>query len=178
MMTDFTCEEKHVLEGHIGQEIPSEIAAPQAIALKLKFYRTLPPHSLPGKGSPLWCAMRKLHNVCSYDRCLHRSVHDLFWTVVNLGGSWISLDDPMNKDIGFSRNDGSQRQAIYICRYKETVYRWNVPDWFRQKMNCFSTRPEIAHLLSVGDHCLEFDEKEVPWIVKHYVRSRLARNSA
>jgi hypothetical protein len=168
---DLTREElvalgKHLDRGPLWTMSP-RITVKHAIALKLEFHRALPPYELPELESPLWYAMMKIKKVSSWG-FWHRSAHDMFWSMVNLGGSWISLDDPVNKDIGFAREDGSMRQAIYLCRYKETMHEWGMPEEFRRKMASFKTRPEVARILSSGDHCLEFDEDSVPWIVHRW----------
>jgi hypothetical protein len=112
----------------------------------------------------------------------HRNVHDMFFTMVQLGGPWISLDDRVANEIGFAREDGSLRQAIHLPLAKETwgmarspegrwVQReWDVPDWFRRKMRTPKGREEVARILSSGDHCLEFPyASDVPPIVHRYI---------
>jgi len=182
---DLTREELFALGEHLGRgplwTMSPRVTVGQAIAFRLEFRRALPPHTMPELGSPLWYAMMKVNRLSGIGCVHHRNVHDLMFTMGQLGGSWISLDDPVEKDLGFAREDGSLRQAVYLTRYKETwaMYRhretgyfvqreWDVPAGFRKLMGTPSGRVEVARILSSGDHCLEFPF-EVPPVVQRYI---------
>lgn len=184
---DLTREElvalgKHLDRGPLWTMSP-RITVKQAIALKLEFHRALPPHTLPELDTPLWNAMMKIGKASEAGgQAGHRNVHDMVFTMVQLGGPWVSMDDPIDKSLGFAREDGSTRQSVYLTHVKETwgmardadgrwVQReWEVPEWLREGMRTPKGREEVARILSSGDHGLEFPyEEDVPPIVFRYI---------
>jgi len=185
---DLTCEENDALVEHLGMFprslFPRRITVRQAILLKKEFHRALPPHTLPELDSPLWYAMMKIKRVSEAGCAHHRNVHDMVFTVTRLGGSWIALNDPVGRDLGFAREDGSCRQAIYLCRAHEKwrlrrgvetgafiSEEWDVPGWFREKFWTPSGREDLARILSSGDHCLEFHEGDVYPLLARYIEN-------
>lgn len=184
---DLSREELYALGKHLDRgplwTMSPRITVRQAIALKKEFRRALPPYERPELDSPLWYAMMKIHRVSEAGgQAGHRNVHDMFFTMVSLGGSWISLDDPVDKSLGFAREDGSTRQYVYLTHVKESwgmardeegrwlQREWDAPRWLREGMRTPAGRQEVARVLSSGDHCLEFQyADDVPPVVHRYI---------
>lgn len=178
---DLSREQNDTLVDHLGlfpgSLYPRCITVRQAILLKREFRLRLPPYELPELGSPLWYAMMNIERVSEAGGQLgHRNVHDMFFTMVSLGGSWVSMDDPVAKSLGFARWDGSRRQSVRMTSYKEAWGRtekepsreWGAPRWLRQRMKTPEGREEVARILTSGDHCLEFPHEVHP-VVRQYI---------
>jgi len=183
---DLTRDELVALGKHLGRgplwTMSPRITVRQAIALKLEFHRALPPHTYPELNTPLRYAMGKIGRASQLGgQAGHGNVHDMFFTMASLGGSWISMDDPIDKSLGFSREDGSTRQYVYLTHVKETwgmkrvggrwmQREWEVPRGFRDLMRTPTGREEVARILSSGDHCLEFPYvSDMPPILHRYI---------
>lgn len=185
---DLSKEEREALRRHLGRSLmwslPARITVRHALSLKLEFRRALPPHELPELETPLWYAMMKINRVSETGCVHHRNVHDMMYTMVQLGGLWLEMPDPVERSLGFSREDGSCRQAVYLCRAKEAwrtrrgvetgtydLVEWDVPDDFRKKFWTPDGRDEIARILSTGDHSLKFHEEDVYPVLARYIEN-------
>ena len=185
---DLSREEREALRVHLGHgpmwNFPTRCTVWHALKLKVRFRQALPPHELPELDTPLWHAMMKIKRVAEVGRVHHRNVHDMMYTMSRLGGKWIALPDPVERSLGFAREDGSCCQAIYLYWAKEAwrmrrgvetgtydLVEWDVPEDFRRKFRTPAGRDEIARILSTGDHCLEFHEEDVYPLLARYIEN-------
>lgn len=178
---DFTFDELRAVTGLVGVP-PTRVTTREAIKLKLDVNRAMGPSCRPPRGSGLELAWGKLNRASKVGSILHRNMHDMFWTMVSLGGVWEPLDDMMDKSLGFARPDGSQRQAIYLTRFKEG---WAMRDgeWARQwdagpirkEMRTPEGRQRVGQRITSGDHLLKFPfVHEVPGLLRVLVESEIS----
>jgi len=130
------------------------------------------PHRMGGYRRGLWAKLRDYMDT----GVRWGNVHDMFRAMTLLGGDWVSFDMPAcKKTWGWSRPDGTDRQSVLIDMVKEGWHgtrqdfsrNWHEEGPLRLLIETPEGRKEIAHMLTTGDHCLEFKDGElVPAILE------------
>ncbi len=129
------------------------------------------PHRMGGYRRGLWAKLRDYIDT----GVRWGNVHDMFQAMTILGGEWVSFDMRVKETFGWSRPDGTERQSVLLVHVKEGwrcspghySRDWHVEGPLRRLMKTPEGRKTIAHILTTGDHCLQFDDDEfVPAILR------------
>ena len=154
--------------------IPEELTIREAVDLNATIH--LVPKSFT-IGSPLDRAFRRVGSIVGHGRMLHRCVHDMLYTMVELGGEWEILDDSEGLwKIGFARADGSDWQCVPLVSLMwDRNKNWQVPQKFKDMMMTMRGRARIAKMVTEGAHELEFPH-EVWAPVRRYVDHHRSRS--
>ena len=124
------------------------------------------PHRMGGFRRSLWAKLRDYIDT----GVRWGNVHDMFQAMTLLGGEWVSFDmGAGKKTFGWSRPDGTERQSVLISMTKEGwrgssqdfSRQWHLDGPFRPLIKTPEGRKTIAHMMTMHDHCLKFEDGEL-----------------
>jgi len=98
------------------------------------------------------------NDICA--ECVCESMRDWLEILMSLGGDFVECDDVRRGLVGLKKMDGGTRVMLTKEAVREGCAEMRLPEQFMEMVRVPGGRKKLAWVLSVGDHCLEFEGPE------------------